>query len=424
MIFFLNIKVSSLYYFFKICLLENCILYFCNLQFFSILILLILFLINLNKKKLYYCYKKNVFYAYKNKFVYKYFILNFKLLVFFLAVYYLYLYNDSVKNLSILNFKKFKIINATIDFSVCLDYTNIYFIILNFFIFSLITLTFFNTKYIYDINKKQYKLVLIFFIVIEICLVLTFVTSNIFFFFFFFECSLMPLYFLLIILGKGAKKKHFASLLLVFYTLSGSIFLLLAILILLFKVKHADFKILNFEQIDFNTQIVLFIFFILGFSVKVPMFPFHSWLPEAHVEASTPLSILLASIFLKVATYGILKIVVFNFFLSIIYMYSLIFYFCLISILLASFIVLSQTDIKKIIALSSIIHMNYIIIGLLSCDPKAILGSIIYMFSHAFVSTGLFYIVGVLYDNKGTRDLFNFNNNIKYSQNFFFIFFY
>jgi len=228
----------------------------------------------------------------------------------------------------------------------------------------------------------------------------------------------------MIFLGKGVKKKYYASFSLVFFTLTGSIFLLFSIICLFSFSNTCDFKHLNFEFLDFNTQLILFISFLLGFAVKVPIFPFYSWLPEAHVEASTSVSILLAAIFLKVATYGLLKIVIFNFFLPINYAYSLLVYFSLVSILFASFLALIQTDLKKIVALSSIIHMNYIVIGLFSLDAKATVASIIYMFSHAFVSSGLFYLIGLIYENTGTRYLLNFINKIKYSQNIFFFFFF
>eukprot|EP01088_Endostelium_zonatum_P020340 TRINITY_DN7455_c0_g1_i1.p1 TRINITY_DN7455_c0_g1~~TRINITY_DN7455_c0_g1_i1.p1 ORF type:complete len:160 (+),score=1.28 TRINITY_DN7455_c0_g1_i1:399-878(+) len=110
-------------------------------------------------------------------------------------------------------------------------------------------------------------------------------------------------------------------------------------------------------------------------------------------------------------------------FLPVYYFYSIIFYFSLFSIISSSFIILIQTDLKKIIAFSSVIHMNYIVLGIFSLDAKAIVASVIYMFSHAFVSSGLFYLVGLIYENTGTRDLLNFSSTLKYSQNFFLFFF-
>ena len=189
-----------------------------------------------------------------------------------------------------------------------------------------------------------------------------------------------------------------------------------------FIANTFDFKQLNFELIDFDSQVLLFFIFFLGFSVKVPIFPFYSWLPEAHVEASTTVSILLASIFLKVATYGLLKIILYNFYIAVIYYNSAILYFSIISIFLASLLSLLQTDLKKIIALSSIIHMNYMVISIFSLDCKSILGSLVYMFSHALVSSALFYIIGYYYENSGTRDLLNFSSTFSYSSKFSFYF--
>ena len=174
-----------------------------------------------------------------------------------------------------------------------------------------------------------------------------------------------------------------------------------------------------------TSQIFLFIFFFVGFSVKAPIFPFYSWLPEAHVEASTTVSILLAAIFLKVSTYGFLKIIIFNFYFAAIYFNSVILYFSIVSIFVASFLSLIQTDLKKVIALSSIIHMNYMVISIFSLDCKSIMGSLVYMFAHALVSSSLFYIIGYYYDNVGSRDLYNINNSFSYSSklSFYFILF-
>ena len=201
--------------------------------------------------------------------------------------------------------------------------------------------------------------------------------------------------------------------------------MLFGIIFLLINSKTVDFKLLNFELLDFNSQLVLFACFFLGFSVKVPIFPFYSWLPEAHVEASTAVSVLLAAIFLKIATYGFLKILVFNFFFACQFFYSFIFYFSIISILLGTLLSFLQTDLKKIIALSSVIHMNYIVIGIFSLDVKAIFGSIIYMMAHGIVSTGLFFLIGIIYESTGTRDLLNLNSLKHYNSKliiFFFLF--
>ena len=352
------------------------------------------------------------------------FIYNILLLGFSFVLYFNYLFHNIFNFFVVWFCKKYKFVNFNIDWIVSFDYINFYFIILTNFIFFLLYFTIYNVKFKNDLNAHKTKLVLFLFLIIELSLVLTFSTSNIFFFFFFFECSLIPMYLLIQLLGKGLKKKQYAGLSLVFFTLMGSVFLLFGILYITSICGSSDFKHLNFELIDFNSQIFLFLVFFLGFSVKVPIFPFYSWLPEAHVEASTAISILLAAVFLKIATYGFLKILVSNFFLVVIFYYSIIFYFSVVSILIATFLVLIQTDLKKIIALSSIIHMNYMIIAIFTLDAKAMLGSFIYMLSHAFVSTALFFLIGILYENTGTRDLLNFSNFYKYNSKLYFFFFF
>lgn len=411
--------IKQLYFNWKLSIYNYLFLFYCEFFYAFIILIIAIFIIFLEPNFKKSILIENSIYKLSRK---KITNLNFILFVLFFIFYFLFYFNNIFKFSNIWYSKKIVFIKNTFDLSFSFDYVNIYFFLLTFFIFMLIFLSVNSTKFFYDINAINQKIIIFLFLLIEIFLLLTFLTSNVFFFFFFFECSLFPMYVLMILLGKGVKKKHYASLSLVFFTLTGSIFLLFGILYLYSLSLSCDFKVLNFEVLDFNSQLFLFFIFLIGFSVKIPIFPFYSWLPEAHVEAATAVSILLAAIFLKVATYGLLKIVVFNFFMPIHYFYSFFFYFSLISIISASLIIIVQTDLKKIIAFSSIIHMNYIVIGLFSLDAKATVASLIYMFSHAFVSSGLFYMVGLFYENTGTRDLLNLSNNSIYSQNFYVFF--
>lgn len=398
------------------------VMFYCNFSMFLLLFFFNYLFLLKNKQKKIVSSNKNIHKVYTFKAPIK---INsiFIYFIYFFIFYFLFFINNNFKFSFVFYNKNFLFINSMLNFSISFDYINLYFIILTIFTYIIIIFSFKTTKYFIDFFSLNKKVVLFIFILIEFFLILTFCTSNVFFFFFFFECSLIPLYILVLYMGKGLKKKHYASLSLVFFTLIGSIFLLFAIIYMFINTNSLDFKNINYELLDFNTQIILFLFFLLGFAVKIPIFPFYSWLPEAHVEANTSVSILLAAIFLKVATYALLKIIIFNFFLVINYLYVFIFYFSLFSIILCSVLNLIQTDLKKIIALSSVIHMNYIVIGLFSLDSKSIVASLIYMFSHAFVSSGLFYLVGFIYENSATRDLLNLNNLNKYSQNIFFYFF-
>ena len=411
---------------FKMCLLNIYINFNFNIFFLLTFLFIYVYIVSTVYKKFMYklFFNENVLY-YKNKKNYNfYFIFNFILFLIFFVFYKIYLFNNNFNNSIFIFHKKLKLLNVNLLYTFNLDFINFYFIFLTIFIFFIIYFTFFNLKFKNDVDFKHMKIVLFLFLLIEILLILTFSTSNFLFFFIFFEISLMPLYFLILMLGKGGKKKHFAAFALVFYTLFGSIFLLFGIIYLNVISNTLDFKSLSFEVIDFNSQLFLFFLFFVGFSVKVPIFPFYSWLPEAHVEASTSLSILLASIFLKIATYAFLKIIIFNMHEANVYFFKFILFFSVVSILLASFLSLTVSDLKKIIALSSIIHMNYIIISLFSLKSKLIFASLLYMFSHAFVSSGLFYMIGILYENNNTRNLINYNRSFNYNSKFFFFFFF
>lgn len=232
--------------------------------------------------------------------------------------------------------------------------------------------------------------------------------------FFFFESSLFLLFLLINIWGLG-KKKFYASFSMFFFTLFGSVLLLAGILILFSIFKTTDIRVLLMEKLDLEIQKILSILFFFGFAVKVPMLPFYSWLPEAHVEAPAIGSVLLASILLKVSTFAMIRFMLPLFGDGIRYFFTFFSIFCLLSIIIACFLAAGQTDIKKIIAYSSIVHMNYIVLGLISYDINAIIGSVFYMVAHAFTSAGLFFIVGILYDQYGSRELVNFNNMNFYS---------
>lgn len=190
------------------------------------------------------------------------------------------------------------------------------------------------------------------------------------------------------------------------YTMFGSIFALFGFIFLYFTTGSSNF-LFFFDSIYMeNYQILFFLFLFLGFSVKVPIVPLHIWLPEAHVEAPTAGSVILAGIVLKLGFYIYIRLVVFVFYDVLYFFMSFIFVLSLVGLYLASFSALAQIDMKKIIAYSSISHMNFSLIGLFSGNIIAILGSFFMMFGHALVSGALFSSIGMLYDRYKTRILF------------------
>jgi proton-translocating NADH-quinone oxidoreductase chain M len=219
--------------------------------------------------------------------------------------------------------------------------------------------------------------------------------------------------FIIIAIWGSRQRKNHAAYQFVLYTLFGSIFLLLAILMLFVDFKTFDLRIILDERIEYSKQLVLFILFFLGFAVKIPILPFHVWLPEAHVEAPTAGSLVLAAILLKLGSYGLIRFVASYLTYASNYFYPFITTFCIVSIFLISFIAIKQTDLKKIIAYSSIAHMNYMMIGIFSNDYKPIIASINLMITHGVISTALFVSVGILYDRFKTRDLMNYGEVIK-----------
>ena len=242
---------------------------------------------------------------------------------------------------------------------------------------------------------------------LEFCLLNLFWVLDIFFFFFFFEASLIPMFLIIGVFGSRQRKKR-ASLLFFLYSLFGSFFLLFGILIIFFETGSSDFSVILNFNFSLLKQKILWVCFFVSFGSKFPLYPFHIWLPEAHVEAPTSGSIVLAAILLKIGAYGVLRFMLpilplaNNFFNSFIYLISL------LTIFIASWVAFRQIDTKKIIAYSSISHMGLGFLGLFSNNIYGLAGSIFLMICHGFVSSGLFFTAGLLYERFYTRHIFEY----------------
>lgn len=233
---------------------------------------------------------------------------------------------------------------------------------------------------------------------------LVFSVLDLFLFYIFFEAILIPFFFMIGTSGSRVRKIH-ATYLLFFYTLVGSVLMLIAICLLTLHCGTSNIQLLlNYTFQDLQDSFIWFCFAI-SFSIKVPIFPFHIWLPEAHVEAPTEVSVLLAAILLKIGAYGFLRIL-FPLFPELSRYYSIfLISLNLISLLFSSLATFKQYDIKRIIAYSSISHMNLAMLGFLSFDGNAVIGSLLVMIGHGFISGGLFFMVGMLYLRFKTRFL-------------------
>ncbi|MBD2258943.1 NADH-quinone oxidoreductase subunit M [Pseudanabaena sp. FACHB-2040] len=232
-----------------------------------------------------------------------------------------------------------------------------------------------------------------------------FLSENLLLFFLFYELELIPLYLLIAIWG-GARRGYAATKFLIYTALSG-ILILGAFLGLtwLSGSNSFDFDPSMAQTLTLTEQTVLLVTILIGFGIKVPLFPFHTWLPDAHVEASTPVSVLLAGVLLKLGTYGLLR---FGFGLFPEAWFSIapwLASWAVVSVLYGSLAAISQTDMKKMVAYSSVGHMGYVLLAAAAATPLSILGSVLQMISHGLISALLFLLVGVVYKKTGTRDL-------------------
>jgi NAD(P)H-quinone oxidoreductase subunit 4 len=232
-----------------------------------------------------------------------------------------------------------------------------------------------------------------------------FLAQNLLLFFIFYEVELIPLY--LIIAIWGGKRRGYAATKFLIYTAVSGILILASFfgLSLLSGSGSFDFEVLRSQVLPISSQLILLITLLVGFGIKIPIVPFHTWLPDAHVEAPTPASVLLAGVLLKLGTYGLLRfgLGLFPEAWTIVapYLASI----AVFSVLYGSFAAIAQTDMKKIVAYSSVGHMGYILLAAAAATPLSLLGAMAQMISHGLISAMLFLAVGVVYDKTGSRDV-------------------
>jgi len=320
------------------------------------------------------------------------------------------------------NTSQYQFVYEFIDLSYChlnigIDGISLYFVLLTTFISPIAILSNYN-----NINNNL-KYFLISFLLLETLQIGVFIVLDLILFYIFFE-SVLPVLFLVIIIYGAGEARIRSALLLFLYTLTGSLFMLLAILQIYSYVGSTDFQIISLSNINLDNQKILWLGFFLAFAVKTPLWPLTGWLYRAHADSPLAGSILLAATILKFATYGYLRVLI-NFLPDATNYFSpLIQTIAIITLIYASLATIIQQDTKALIAYSSIAHMSVVILGLFSNTIQGIEGAILLALAHGFVSPALFICVGgVIYDRTGTRIIHYVRGLVTYMPVFTILFF-
>ena len=252
--------------------------------------------------------------------------------------------------------------------------------------------------------EDRVKQFMIFFLLLEVGMVGVFLAQDLFLFYVFWEFTLVPMYFLIGIWGGG--RRTYAAVKFFLYTMAGSILMLLAILWL--GIYQGSFQmpaLIAKGGIPANIEFWLFLAFAAAFAIKVPMWPLHSWLPDAHVEAPTAGSVILAGVLLKMGTYGFLRFNLSLFPQATVQLAPWMAGLAVIGILYGAAVSYAQKDVKKLVAYSSVSHLGFVMLGLFALNPQGVQGGILQMVNHGLSTGALFIIVGMIYERRHTREM-------------------
>ena len=286
---------------------------------------------------------------------------------------------------------------SNISYHMGVDGISLPFVVLSTFLIPICLLSSINSI------KKQVPIFMSLFLILEVLMVGTFCAMDILVFYIFFEAVLIPMF--LIIGIWGGSRRVYSAFKFFLYTLLGSVLMLVAIFYLYAKTGTTEIAYITNYNFPFSVQFWLFLAFFASFSVKLPMWPVHTWLPDAHVEAPTAGSVILAGVLLKMGGYGFLRFSIPIFPDASIFFAPYIFGLSIIAIIYTSLVALVQSDMKKMIAYSSVAHMGFVTIGAFSFTQEGLSGAVYQMVSHGLISGALFLCVGIIYDRLHTREI-------------------
>ena len=305
-------------------------------------------------------------------------------------------------------------INNFIKFKLGVDGISVLFIVLTTFITPICIVSCINSV------KERVSEFLIAILILETFMIGVFCSLDLVIFYLFFEAGLIPMF--LIIGVWGGPKRVYSAFKFFLFTLLGSVLMLVAIIIIYWLTGTTDITRIYEIQIPQEYQNLLWLAFFSSFAVKTPMWPVHTWLPDAHVEAPTAGSVILAAILLKMAGYGFLRFSIPMFPIASEFFTPLIYFLSIVAIIYTSLVALMQDDMKKLIAYSSVAHMGYVTLGIFTLTKQGIEGSIYQMISHGLISAALFLCVGVVYDRLHSRLISTYGGLVNYLPKYSFLF--
>ena len=342
----------------------------------------------------------------------KYITLFTTLICFFLSIYLLFHFD---KNTASFQFEEqYFWISESVSYHVGLDGISLFFVILTTSIVPICIIASFQNI------KSQVKEYLITFLLMETLMIGVFSSLDLITFYLFFEGGLIPMF--LIIGIWGGEQRIYATFKFFLYTLAGSVLMLLAVLAIYVESGTTDITALLNYSLPADLQFWLWLAFFASFAVKTPMWPVHTWLPDAHVEAPTAGSVILAAVLLKMGGYGFIRFSLGLFPVASEFFMPLIFILSVVAVIYTSLVALMQTDMKKLIAYSSVAHMGFVTIGIFTVNMQGLQGSIMQMLSHGIVSAALFLCVGVVYDRIHTREINKYGGLVHKMPRYSFVF--